>query len=95
MAHQALLTTPVLLPSAACDFMQGVAIAYGYNHPCHPFTLLTSPLPPLPHHFSGAACDVMEDVAIAYGYNNLVTTVPKTTTAGKELPLNQVRVVFS
>lgn len=36
------------------------------------------------------ACDVMEDVAIAYGYNNLVRTVPKTVTAGKELPLNQL-----
>ncbi|KAL4440220.1 hypothetical protein ABPG75_003221 [Micractinium tetrahymenae] len=36
------------------------------------------------------ACDVMEDVAIAYGYNNLVKTVPKTVTVGKELPLNQM-----
>ncbi|EFN52909.1 hypothetical protein CHLNCDRAFT_36718 [Chlorella variabilis] len=36
------------------------------------------------------ACDVMEDVAIAYGYNNLVKRVPKTVTAGKELPLNQM-----
>ncbi|KAI7840445.1 hypothetical protein COHA_005871 [Chlorella ohadii] len=36
------------------------------------------------------ACDVMEDVAIAYGYNNLVRTVPKTTTVGRELPLNQM-----
>lgn len=44
---------------------------------------LPTPLPP--------ACDVMEDVAIAYGYNNLVTTVPKTATVGRELPLNQVR----
>lgn len=35
----------------------------------------------------------MEDVAIAYGYNNLVNTVPKTVTAGKELPLNQARPV--
>jgi phenylalanyl-tRNA synthetase beta chain len=34
----------------------------------------------------------MEDVAIAYGYNNLVTRIPKTVTAGRELPLNQVRV---
>jgi hypothetical protein len=33
---------------------------------------------------------VMEDVAIAYGYNNLVTRIPKTVTAGRELPLNQV-----
>ena len=32
----------------------------------------------------------MEDVAIAYGYNNLVKTVPKTVTVGRELPLNQV-----
>lgn len=32
----------------------------------------------------------MEDVAIAYGYNNLVTRIPKTVTAGRELPLNQV-----
>ena len=32
----------------------------------------------------------MEDVAIAYGYNNLVRTVPKTATVGRELPLNQV-----
>lgn len=38
------------------------------------------------------ACDVMEDVAIAYGYNNLVRTVPKTATVGRELPLNQVRL---
>ncbi len=40
------------------------------------------------------ACDVMEDVAIAYGYNNLVRTVPKTTTVGRELPLNQVRLCW-
>ena len=48
---------------------------------------LLPPRPPL-----AAACDVMEDVAIAYGYNNLVKRVPKTVTAGKELPLNQVCV---
>lgn len=33
----------------------------------------------------------MEDVAIAYGYNNLVKSVPKTVTVGRELPLNQAR----
>ncbi|PSC73331.1 putative phenylalanine-tRNA ligase beta subunit [Micractinium conductrix] len=36
------------------------------------------------------ACDVMEDVAIAYGFSNLVTSVPKTVTVGRELPLNQL-----
>jgi phenylalanyl-tRNA synthetase beta chain len=36
------------------------------------------------------ACDIMEDVGIAYGYNNIVITTPKSTTVGKENPLNQL-----
>lgn len=50
-----------------------------------PLTLLKVCYPATP-----AACDVMEDVAIAYGFNNLVHTVPKTVTVGRELPLNQM-----
>lgn len=36
------------------------------------------------------ACDIIEDVAIAYGYNNIVKTLPKCSTQGRELPLNQI-----
>ncbi|KAL9655970.1 hypothetical protein ABK040_007591 [Willaertia magna] len=36
------------------------------------------------------ACDIMEDVAIAYGYNKIIRTNPKTSTVGKELPINQL-----
>jgi len=36
------------------------------------------------------ACDIMEDVAIAYGYNNLVKTNPKSSTVGRQNPLNQL-----
>lgn len=31
------------------------------------------------------ACDIYEDVAIGYGYNNIVKTVPKTPSIGKEV----------
>lgn len=35
-------------------------------------------------------CDIMEDVAIAYGYNNLKKELPKTSTVGKQLPINKL-----
>lgn len=35
------------------------------------------------------ACDVVEDVGIAFGYNNIETSLPKTNTVGKALPLNK------
>ena len=34
------------------------------------------------------ACDIMEDVAIAYGFNNIKRSFPKSSTVGKERPLN-------
>ncbi|KAJ7566908.1 hypothetical protein O6H91_02G123700 [Diphasiastrum complanatum] len=33
-------------------------------------------------------CDVVEDVAIAYGYNNILKTLPRSLTQGKQQPLN-------
>eukprot|EP00578_Thalassiosira_sp_NH16_P011354 CAMPEP_0181112996 /NCGR_PEP_ID=MMETSP1071-20121207/20108_1 /TAXON_ID=35127 /ORGANISM="Thalassiosira sp., Strain NH16" /LENGTH=649 /DNA_ID=CAMNT_0023196997 /DNA_START=55 /DNA_END=2004 /DNA_ORIENTATION=- len=36
------------------------------------------------------AVDIAEDIGIAYGYNNIVKTVPKTCTVGREQPLNQL-----
>lgn len=36
------------------------------------------------------AVDIAEDVGIAYGYNNIVKTLPKTCTVGREQPLNQL-----
>ncbi len=36
------------------------------------------------------ACDIMEDVAISYGYNNIPRTNPKTSTIGKQQPLNSM-----
>lgn len=36
------------------------------------------------------SCDVMEDVAIAYGFNNLVPSVPKVLTIGRQQPLNKL-----
>jgi len=36
------------------------------------------------------ACDIMEDVAIAFGYNNIPRTLPKTSTIGRQLPLNKL-----
>lgn len=36
------------------------------------------------------AVDIAEDIAVAYGYNNIVRTVPKTYTVGREQPLNQL-----
>jgi phenylalanyl-tRNA synthetase beta chain len=35
-------------------------------------------------------CDIMEDVAIAYGYNNIVKTLPKSHTVGRQQPLNKL-----
>eukprot|EP00475_Leptophrys_vorax_P043714 TRINITY_DN8506_c0_g1_i4.p2 TRINITY_DN8506_c0_g1~~TRINITY_DN8506_c0_g1_i4.p2 ORF type:complete len:508 (-),score=161.36 TRINITY_DN8506_c0_g1_i4:50-1573(-) len=32
--------------------------------------------------------DIQEDLAIAYGYNNIVKTIPRSMTIGKEQPLN-------
>ncbi|XP_024526452.1 phenylalanine--tRNA ligase beta subunit, cytoplasmic isoform X1 [Selaginella moellendorffii] len=34
-------------------------------------------------------CDVMEDVAVAYGFNNIPKTRPKTSTEGRQQPLNE------
>lgn len=34
--------------------------------------------------------DILEDVAIGYGYNNIVKTVPKTTTIGRQQPINKL-----
>ncbi|KAL7540929.1 hypothetical protein ACHAXR_010486 [Thalassiosira sp. AJA248-18] len=36
------------------------------------------------------AVDIAEDIGIAYGYNNIIKTVPKTCTVGREQPLNQL-----
>ena len=36
------------------------------------------------------ACDIMEDVAIAYGFNNIPKTHPKTSTVGRQLPINKL-----
>jgi len=36
------------------------------------------------------ACDIYEDVAIGFGYNNIVRTIPKARTVGKELPINHL-----
>merc|ERR1719375_2449684 len=36
------------------------------------------------------ACDVYEDVAIGFGYNNIVRTIPKARTVGRELPINHM-----
>ena len=46
-------------------------------------------IPPTRHDILHA-CDIYEDVAIAYGYNNLVKTVPKTMTVGRQLPINKL-----
>jgi len=35
-------------------------------------------------------CDVAEDVAIGYGYNNIKTSMPKSSTIGRELPINKL-----
>lgn len=35
-------------------------------------------------------CDIMEDVAIAYGFNNIIKTLPKSATFGRQQPLNQL-----
>jgi len=35
------------------------------------------------------AIDIVEDVGIAYGFNNIVTSLPKTSTIGKQLPKNK------
>ena len=36
------------------------------------------------------ACDVYEDEAIGFGYNNIVRTIPKARTVGRELPINHM-----
>lgn len=36
------------------------------------------------------ACDVYEDIAIAYGYNNIKKQMPRTSTIGKQLPINKL-----
>lgn len=36
------------------------------------------------------ACDVYEDIAIAYGYNNIKKRMPRTSTIGKQLPINKL-----
>ncbi|XP_026809319.1 phenylalanine--tRNA ligase beta subunit-like [Rhopalosiphum maidis] len=46
-------------------------------------------VPPTRHDIIHA-CDLYEDVAIAYGYNNIPKTLPKTTTVGSQLPINNL-----
>ncbi|XP_068634508.1 phenylalanine--tRNA ligase beta subunit, cytoplasmic isoform X2 [Aristolochia californica] len=36
------------------------------------------------------ACDVMEDVGIAYGFNKIPKTKPRSSTQGRQQPLNQI-----
>ena len=73
------LRQPFHAPATLSPIRHGILAPLAHRTACPPL----SPSPP-------AACDVMEDVAIAYGYNNLTRTVPKTVTAGRELPLNQL-----
>ena len=42
--------------------------------------------------FVAACCCHAEDVAIAYGYNNIVRTLPKSTTVGRQQPMNRLCV---
>lgn len=46
-------------------------------------------IPPTRHDVIHA-CDIYEDIAIAWGYNNIEKTIPKTSTIGKEFPLNKL-----
>jgi len=36
------------------------------------------------------ACDIYEDIAIAFGYNNIRKKIPRTSTIGKQLPINKL-----
>lgn len=46
-------------------------------------------IPPTRHDVIHA-CDIYEDIAISWGYNNIDKTIPKTSTIGKEFPLNKL-----